>query len=87
MRLVLWLNMYSSWMMFHVHLKKSVFFCFRVECSLYIYIKLIWSNVLFKDKFSLLLFCNDDDLLINVSEALRSPTILQGIVNISLHVC
>ena len=42
---------------------------------LYIRVKSIWSNVLFKTTVYLLIFCLDD-LSIDVSKALKSPTII-----------
>ena len=45
-----------------------------MEYSLYISIKSIWSNVSFKARVSLLIFCVDD-LSIDVSGVLKSPTI------------
>ena len=46
-----------------------------MECSLYIWIKSIWSKVLFKACVFLLIFCLDD-LSIGVSGVLKSPTII-----------
>ena len=55
--------------------KECAFKCFWIECaSVYICVKFIWYDLLFKASISLLIFCMDD-LSIDVSSVLRSSTI------------
>ena len=58
-----------------MYLKQCFFFCYGMECSIYISIKFIQSNVSFKASVSLLIFCLDDPS-IDVSGVLMSPTII-----------
>ena len=52
--------------------EECVFCCFRMECSIKIPIKSIWSNASFKASISLFIFCLDD-LSIAVSGVLKVP--------------
>ena len=56
---------------------------------LYIYLLSIWSNVLFKASVSLLIFCLDD-LSIDISGVLKSPTIVVSLLTsafMSVNIC
>ena len=56
-------------------LEDCVYFYFQMEYSIKKLIKFIWSNVKFKAYAPLLIFCQDD-LSIDVSGMLKSPTII-----------
>ena len=67
----LWPKMGSSILrMFHVLLRKGIFFCIWIECPK-MSMRAIFSNVSFKTCVSLLIFCFDD-LSIGVSGALKN---------------
>ena len=55
----------------------------------FIYLLSIWSNVLFKASVSLLIFCLDD-LSIDISGVLKSPTIVVSLLTsafMSVNIC